>query len=220
MSNSVSLPSVQPAAGVGMRWAVALVLAAWFALVVTLGAAGAYVTPPGTPPVLMALGVNVPLVVFFVGLALWPAFREFVAAIDVRVNLSVHAGRFVGLGFLGLYAYGLLPGSFALPAGLGDIAIAVTAPVLLFAVLRRPNFIAGKTFAVWNVLGILDLAVALSEGTLNAVFATGAPGEISMEPMARLPLVIIPVYFVPILIMLHVSALMQARRAAVKLRTS
>jgi hypothetical protein len=220
MSNSVSSLSVQPAAGVGMRWTVALVLAAWFALVVILGAAGAYVTPLGTPPLPMALGVNVPLVVFFVGLAVWPAFREFVATIDVRLILGVNAWRFVGLAFLGLYANGLLPGSFALPAGLGDIAIAVTAPVLLLAVLRRPRFIASKTFAAWNVLGILDLVVALSEGTLNAALATGAAGEISMEPMARLPLVIIPVYLVPILIMLHVSALMQARRAAAELRTS
>lgn len=218
MSNSVSLHSTESTAPVGLRWGIAFVLAAWFAFVVIFAAAGAYVTPAGAPPLPIALGVTVPLALFFVGLGVWPAFREFVASIDVRLVLGINAGRFVGLGFLALSAYGLLPGSFALPAGLGDIAIAVAAPWLLLAVLRQPRFVAGKTFTIWNVLGILDLVVALGEGTLNAMFATGAVGEISMDPMARLPLAIIPVYLVPILIMLHVSALMQARRLAAELR--
>lgn len=214
MSNSVSLVSAQPAVPVGLRWIIAVVLAVWFALVVVLGATGAFVTPPGTPPLPIALGVIVPLAVFFLGLGVSPAFREFVAAIDVRLTLGVQAWRFAGLGFLALATYDFLPGGFALPAGLGDIAIAATAPWLLFAVLRQPRFIAGRTFAVWNALGILDLVVAVGTGTLISVFASGAAGEVTMTPMAQLPLVLIPTYFVPIFVMLHVAALMQARRVA------
>lgn len=219
MSNTASLLSVQPAVPVGTRWVVTLVLAGWFALVILFGAAGSFVTPPGTPPLPIALGAGVPLALFFAGLGLSRAFRDFVAAIDVRLMLGVQAWRFAGLGFLALYTYDLLPGGFALPAGLGDIAIGVTAPWVLLAVVRQPRFIAGRTFVVWNALGMLDLVVAVGTGTLISVLAGGGGGEVSMIPMAQLPLLLVPVYFVPILLMLHVAALMQARRAAAELRT-
>jgi hypothetical protein len=218
MSNSTFLLSAQPAAPIGTRWAIALVLAVWFGLVVAFGAAGAFVTPPGTPPLPIALGVGVPLVLFFAGLGVSRAFRDFVAAIDVRLMLGIQAWRFAGLGFLALYTYDLLPGGFALPAGLGDIAIGVTAPWVLLAVVRQARFIVGKTFAVWNALGMLDLVVAVGTGTLISVLG-GVAGEVTMTPMAQLPLLLVPVYFVPILMMLHVAALMQARRAAAELRT-
>ena len=218
MSNSVSLPSFQPAAPIGLRWTVVFVLALWFALVVALGGTSAFVRPPGTPPIPIALGFAVPLVVFFVGLGVSRAFREFVSALDVPVMLAVQAWRFAGLGFLALYTYDLLPGGFALPAGLGDMAIAATAPWVLFAVIRRSQFIGSRTFVVWNALGILDLVYAVGVGALTSTLATGAAGEVAMTPMAQLPLVLIPAFFVPILIMLHVSALIQARRVAAELR--
>lgn len=118
------------------------------------------------------------------------------------------------LEFLALYAHGVLPGIFALPAGLGDIAIGVTAPWLMVALIRRPSFAASKTFVVWNALGVLDLVVAVVTGALGSGLATGIAGEITTGPMALLPLVIIPAYLVPVFLMLHASALLQARRVA------
>jgi hypothetical protein len=63
------------------------------------------------------------------------------------------------------------------------------------------------------VLGILDLVVALSIGTVTATLATGAPGEISTAPMVTLPLLLIPAFLVPLFLMLHSIALMQSRAA-------
>lgn len=220
MSNSDSLLSTQPAAPVSLRWGIALVLAVWFVLIVALAAAGVFITPLGAPPLPVALAATVPLALFFAGLGLSRPFRDFVAAIDLSLILGVQAWRFGGFAFVVLYVYDLLPGGFALPAGLGDMAIAATAPLILLAVVREPRFVAGKTFAAWNALGILDLVVAVGSGALSATFATGAVGEISMLPMGRFPLVVIPAYFVPILIMLHVAALMPARRAAAALGAS
>ena len=101
---------------------------------------------------------------------------------------------------------------FALPAGLGDMAIGVTAPWIILALVRQPGFAASATFIRWNVLGILDLIVAISIGTVSAFFATGAPGEISTAPMATLPLLLIPAFLVPLFLMLHTAALMQSRQ--------
>jgi hypothetical protein len=58
----------------------------------------------------------------------------------------------------------------------------------------------------------LDLVIAISIGTMSALFATGAPREISTAAMASLPLLLIPAFMVPLFLMLHTAALMQSRR--------
>ena len=188
-------------------------LAVWFTLVILLGAGGAFVTPPGTPPLPILIGVAAPIIVFFAGFRMSRRFRDFVLAADLRLIMAIQAWRFAGLGFLALYTHGVLPGIFAWPAGLGDIAIGVTAPWLLVALIREPDFAASKTFVVWNALGILDLVVAVGMGALSSGLAAGVAGEVTTGPMAQLPLVLIPAYFVPIFVMLHMAALFQARRA-------
>lgn len=193
--------------------AVAAVLAAWLALVAYLGARGAFVAPSGQAPLAILAGVMTPILVFLAALRLSRAFRDYVRAADLRFMMGVQAWRFAGLGFIALYAHGVLPGLFAWPAGLGDIAIGVTAPWILVALIRRPGFAASRTFVAWNVLGILDLVVAVGTGTLTSFLASGAAGGVSTGAMAQLPLVLVPAYFVPIFVMLHVAALLQARRA-------
>jgi hypothetical protein len=216
MSNPVQLQSAQsrlPALR-GAKFVAAVVLAVWFTLVILLGASGAFVTPHGTPPLPILIGVTAPISMFLAGFWVSRLFRELVLTADLRVMMAIQAWRFVGLGFLALYAQGVLPGSFAWPAGLGDIAISVTAPLLLVALIHRPSFAASTTFVVWNALGVLDLVIALGAGAVSSGLAVGFAGEITTGPMAVLPLVLIPAYFVPIFIMLHMAALFQARHLA------
>jgi hypothetical protein len=202
----------QPSGRGGTRLAVVVALTVWLLLVVLLGAAGAFVGPPGTPPLPIAIGVAAPLVLFFASLRLSQPFREFVLSLDLRLIAGMQAWRWAGLGFLSLYAHNVLPAVFALPAGLGDMAIGVTAPWIMLALVREPGFAARRTFIRWNVLGILDLLVAISIGTVSTLLATGAPGEISTAPMATLPLLLIPAFLVPLFLMLHTAALMQSRQ--------
>ncbi len=109
-------------------------------------------------------------------------------------------------------AHGVLPGLFAWPAGAGDIAIGITAPWVALALVRRSTFAASPQFVAWNLFGILDLIVAVSTGTLSSGFIAGLAGNITTAPMAQLPLVLIPAFFVPLFIMFHIAALLQARR--------
>jgi len=196
------------------RLTVPLALAVWFVLVVSLGAGGAFVVPPGSPPIPIAAAVGLPLLLFFAALRLSQTFRDFVLTLDLRLIAGMQAWRWAGFGFLALYAHKVLPGIFALPAGLGDMAIGVTAPWVILALVRRPAFAASPAFRRWNVLGILDLIVAVSLGTSSAILSTGAPGEISAAPMATLPLLLIPAFLVPLFLMLHTAALMQGRQLA------
>jgi hypothetical protein len=202
----------QPSGRGGIRLAVVVALTVWLLLVVLLGIAGAFVGPPGTPPLPIAIGVAAPLVLFFASLRLSQPFREFVLSLDLRLIAGMQAWRWAGLSLLSLYAHKVLPAVFALPAGLGDMAIGVTAPWIMLALVREPGFAARGTFIRWNVLGILDLLVAISIGTVSTLLATGAPGEISTAPMATLPLLLIPAFLVPLFLMLHTAALMQSRQ--------
>jgi hypothetical protein len=208
------LPRPAESQPTGIRLSVTLVLAIWFLLVLSFGAAGAFVGRPGTPPVAIALGVAVPLLLFFAWLRISKSFRDFLLSVDLRLIAGMQAWRWAGLGFLSLYAHNVLPAMFALPAGLGDMAIGFAAPWIIVALIRRPGFAASATFIRWNVLGILDLVVAISLGTLSATLSTGAPGEVSTAPMATLPLLLIPAFLVPLFLMLHTAALMQSRRVA------
>jgi hypothetical protein len=203
-------PKVQPFHGIGAF--VTLFFFAWLTLVFVLGARGVFVASNGAPPLALLIGLLAPLSLFLVGYRTIRPLREFVLSADLRLIVGVQAWRWAGFGFLTLYTYRILPGFFAWPAGLGDMAIGVTAPLVLSSLLRRPGFAASKSFVAWNLSGILDLTVALSIGALVPLLAPNLFGGVSTAPMAQLPLVLIPTFLVPTFLMLHLTALFQARR--------
>jgi hypothetical protein len=202
-------PSGNPSS---VRSLVDAVLAIWLLLVLLLGANGAFAQSSEAPPLPILFGVTVPLVLFAAAYGGSGAFRSLILSADLRLLTSIQAWRAGGLGFLALYAHGVLPGLFAWPAGLGDIAIGVTAPWMMLALLRRPAFAGSPRFVVWNLLGILDLVVALTMGALSSGFIAGLAGNVTTAAMAQLPLVLIPAFLVPLFVMLHLTALLQARQ--------
>src|ERR1700730_17151858 len=158
---------------------VAVFFLAWLALIFVLGARGAFVAPRGAPPLALLIGLFAPLSLFILGYRTIRPLREFVLSADLRIIVGMQAWRWAGFGFLTLYFYGVLPGIFAWPAGLGDMAIGMTAPLVLSALLRRPGFAASKSFVAWNVSGILDLTVAVSIGALVPLLAPNFYGPVS-----------------------------------------
>jgi len=186
-------------------------LAAWFAVVLMLGASGVFMAPPHTPPFALLVGFVAPIAT---GLIAWRAsarFREWVLGIEPRLLVALNAWRFGGFAFVALCVWGVLPGFFAWPAGLGDMAIAASAPWMLARLSASPGFASSRAFVRWNRLGLLDLFVAISLGAIGGFLASDQP--VTTAPMAALPLVLIPVFFVPIYILIHFALLAQARRA-------
>ncbi len=197
-----------------MRSFVFAALALWLGLISFLGYRGAFIGSAGSPPVLIFLGFAIPLAVFFAAYFSWSAFRTFVLDADLRLVTAIQAWRWGGIGFLSLYAHGILPGLFAFPAGLGDMAIGVTAPWMVLKLVRQPSFAASRRYRVWNILGIVDFVVALSMGTIGSGIIHGVPLNVTTSAMTQLPLVLIPAYMVPLFTILHVTALFQARQSA------
>jgi hypothetical protein len=198
----------------GVRRVLAAAMALWLGLIFVLAAQGAFVGSAGSPPLPIFFGFAIPLAVFFAAYFRWSAFRAFVLAADLRLLAAIQAWRWGGLGFLSLYAHGILPGLFAFPAGLGDMAIGFAAPWIVLGLIRHPSFATSRQHVLWNIMGIVDLIVAVSMGTICSGFIPEITGTITTGSLAQLPLVLIPAYLVPIFIMLHFTALSQVRQLA------
>ena len=115
-----------------------------------------------------------------------------------------------GAAFLLIMALGHLPALFALPAGLGDIAAGIAAPL----VARRVAQGGCRRAALWFIaFGMTDLVVALTLGALTGYQLLNVTP--SAAPISELPLALIPTAVVPLLLVLHitsVSALVRAPR--------
>jgi hypothetical protein len=152
------------------------------------------------------------VILFAVALRTSLAFRELVLALDIHLIVAIQAWRYAGFGFIALYANHVLPGLFAWPAGLGDMAIGIVAPLWIVALTRNREAVASARFRLWNALGILDFVIAFTTATICAITIVGDSVP-SIAPMGQLPLVLIPEFMVPLFLMLHIVALMQSNEA-------
>ena len=214
MSHAATLLGDQPVSRTGASVLVSALLVVWLGLIVGLGATEAFVATTGTPPLRLLVVVLGPVIAFLIAYRMFAAVRAYALMIDLRFVTATQAWRFGGFAFLALYTYGVLPGYFAWPAGLGDMAIGAAAPWILLGLAREPGFAASRKFVSWNVLGILDLIVAVTVGAVVPLLFPNVISSIPTGAMTRLPLVLIPGFFVPGYIILHVIALAHARRAA------
>jgi hypothetical protein len=120
-----------------------------------------------------------------------------------------HSFRVAGVVFLLYLALGHLPAVFALPAGLGDIATGIAAPL----VARRLSQGTGHRAALWfNALGLTDLVVALTLGGLTGYQLLNVTP--SSAPISELPLALIPTAAVPLLFALHITSLVTLVKAS------
>ena len=200
------------ALSIGAGTALAAVLILWFGLAAAAGAAGLFTAPPDQlfRPVL--LSVAGPVLVFLGLYSGSPIFRRFVLSRDIRVATMLQLWRVIGFAFLMLYAHGVLPGLFAWPAGLGDVAIGLSAPLVVLALVRRPEFARGRGFVVWHLLGLLDFVVAAATATLASGAIPGLhAGPVTSAPMEAWPLVPFPSFIVPLFVFLHLGVLFQVR---------
>jgi hypothetical protein len=192
-------------------WLVAVLLGGWFSAAVLTSGLGLYrTTLHGTPTI--QYGLLIPIIA---GLAFFRrsvTLRRLIEAIPQRWLVSVQIYRVEGLIFLVLYAAGYLPGVFAWPAGIGDMLVGLLAPVVGAAYAHGSRNGAGWLRA-WNLLGIADLIVAVTTGFLTSpsrlqMFAFDAPNQL----ISAFPLVMIPVFLVPLSILLHLASLNKLRQ--------
>jgi hypothetical protein len=201
------------AAGVGRRAATAVaattaaVLGGWVVLSGLLAGVGVYSLDPGDSVPWFLVAVTGTLISLMLATRI-PIVSRILADPGTPARLALpHTLRVVGVLFLIAMAQGHLPAAFALPAGLGDIAIGLAAPFVALRLARGTGRAAAVRF---NVLGILDLAIAGIIGFLLLGIVEFTP---STAPLTLLPLALIPTTAVPLAVALHIVSLSRLRTA-------
>ena len=162
-------------------------------------------TDASRPPVALGLAVLIPVGAFPLWFSRAAGFREFTRSLNPRTLTFVQSWRIAGFTLPVLYAAGMLPAGFAVPAGWGDIAIGVTAPLIT---LKFATSSQRRGFVFWQILGIVDLVMAIALGTLARLFS---PRGVPTAVMKVLPMSLNPTFAVPLLIILRLICIAQAR---------
>lgn len=199
-----------PASSAGRKAVAALMagifLTAWLLCALILGMDGFFRPDPSVriPNILFSL---LPLVIGFGLLFVSPTFREIVEATPPQWIIGVQTYRVLGVFFLILYAQEKLPGVFALPAGVGDLIIGMTAPIVAWLYVLKRRW-ARSLAILWNIAGIADLVMAVALGFLSSPgryqrLALDSPNDL----ITAFPLVLIPTFAVPLSNLMHLLSL-------------
>lgn len=172
---------------------VAIAVVVWCAGAIAIGGSGMLKVDPGQPPILMLIAIASPIGIFLVLYKIWGRFRSYIDTRDIRIITLIQSWRIIGGVFIVLYFYDVLPGFFAWPAGLGDIAIGVSAPFVGLAVAQGSDFVKSRVFLAFHVLGIIDFVGALGTGFLASgwipdfVMGTSPTSETTVLPLSIIP---------------------------------
>ena len=99
---------------------------------------------------------------------------------------------------------------FAWLAGLGD-ALAAAGATLIGIKLLRGSEVSKRVLLTWNSFGLMDFLIAISVGT--ALRSAWLGSEIPTDPMAFLPLSLIPTLIVPFYMITHLIIFLQLRKS-------
>jgi len=167
-------------------WAVVVV---WFGVSTLLGARGFYSEHARAIP-MFVLG---PVAVYALAFVFSWHLRAWALAFDLKELVAIQTARVGGIAFLAVYAVGQLNPKFAIWAGGLDCVVGFSAPFA--AHYLTPPRTARKRFVLlaWIAIGILDFLVAIPLARICRV-----EDPASMSALSRLPLSMIPEFFVPL----------------------
>jgi hypothetical protein len=191
----------------------ALGTAAWFTVLAALAAAGLFSAASGIDTPAIGAAVLLPILAVALVTLRVPAARRLALGIPLAVLVVVNVGRLLGGFFLLLQADGRLPATFATHAGWGDVAVAVTALPVAWAVHCRLAGWRALTL-VWNSAGLVDLVAAVTLG----IGSSASPLRFIYESpdsgvMGTLPWLLVPGFLVPVYVLTHLAVFAQLAAA-------
>jgi hypothetical protein len=191
----------------------AVVLAAWATGSALFAQHGGYHTQLGKQPPWLPLEAVAAIVTLLFATRIPYVARALSGPASARRFLWPHVFRVAGISFVISMLLGDMPALFAVPAGLGDIAVGLAEPL----VARRVRSRQSNRAEIWlNVLGLIDLLTAMILGGLTAfqiVHVSPVNSAIGAFPLALTPTVGVPVLFA-----LHVLTLRRSRSSAIETR--
>ena len=183
----------------------------WFPVVIWLAMDEAFVVSAAKLSPVLPTAIIAPPLALVVALMASPTLRRIVMNLSPEWLIGIQTLRVMGGVFVLLWADGAIPWEFALPAGIGDVAVGLMA---MFTLNRLRN--GSVTAQAWvrrtNIAGLTDFAIAIGAGLLSApgiaqLLAADRPNEL----INLYPLVLIPVFAVPVFLAVHILSIRQSR---------
>jgi len=160
---------------------------------------------PGTPAISLAL-------VALIGFLL--RHQILGKGVPQRILIALQLFRPIGMIFVLENTRGTLPGSFAHPAGWGDLLAGLLAAYVLYRYWNTP--IPPRAVIAVAVVGLADFASAFffgftSSATPVQLFAFDNPNQVLEYPLG-----LIPMFLVPYAVVAHILSLTQLRKDRAK----
>ena len=157
------------------------------------------------PQVLAPLLIVVPVAAFLVALGASPSLRAAAGAMDLRWPILFNVVRApIGFELLVLEQRRVLPGSFAIHAGWGDLVVGIAA-VFAFRAIPMTTRERRRFVVAWNTLGLADIVLVIASAQI-LLFARPGSG---IETLWTSPLALVPVVIVPLVLVAHAIVLLQ-----------
>jgi len=183
-------------------------LGSWLLLALLVGASGWYERATAPEVAATVWGLVLLLAVLR---TTWSPFRAWVEGLELDALVALHLTRFVGVAFLTLHAAGRLPAVFAVPSGVGDMIVALTAGVALIVWMPTRTARQRWFLLVWNLVGLLDIvAVVITALRVGLIDWRG------MAPLRAFPLSLLPTFLVPLIIGSHAEIFRRLARVPVR----
>ena len=181
-------------------------LVGWFLAALSLSWLGFFQGTPTRIPT-VEFGLLLPIIAGVMFYWRSAVLTRIIAEAPQGLLVGVQLYRVLGIIFLVLFFGGAMPGVFAIPAGTGDFAVGLFAAPIALAYARGLRGSTGLVRA-WNLLGLTDLAVAVTTGFLSSPspiqsLAVDNPNTL----ITAFPLVMIPAFLVPLAVLLHLASL-------------
>ena len=153
------------------------------------------------PKILIFTGI--PLTLFyFVFVFRTKLFWKILENVKLSSLVKIHVFRLVGIFFIVGWYYGILPKSFALIGGIGDLFAAVTA--IFVAKLIEKKSKNHKTITLtWNIIGFWDIVSVIT----SAIYITKQAIDNNTQgvlEMTKFPFCLIPAFAPATIIFIHI----------------
>lgn len=130
-------------------------------------------------------------------------FKRLLQKTPVDQLILLHRFRLIGSFFIMLMLLDLLPTTFALIAGIGDVFTALSS--IWVAKVWKAQKRSRKTIAlIWNSIGLIDILLTATMATLLTK-ASIETGSLGVDVLASFPFCLIPAFAPPTIIFLHMS---------------
>ncbi len=129
-------------------------------------------------------------------------FKITFSQIKLEQLITIHLFRFVGVFFILVELYGVLPKQFALIGGIGDIVSALLVIPVVIALRQKRTF--AKSLAwVWNIIGLIDIFSVLTTAIIVTLLAI-ITNESGVQQFGTFPFSWIPAFAPATIIFLHI----------------